>query len=143
MKKLPKKFLGTKSGKKEVKPQPQKSPKISRSITEILNTNWGVVLVSFVCGILLMAIGMTSIQMVDKLDELKRLQQAREDLIKQEQYWQQVVTKYPDYRDGHFTLALLAYQLGEKSVARKELAAVLAIDPDFTQAQGLSSRLGK
>lgn len=44
-------------------------------------------------------------------------------------YWQQVASKKPDYRDAFLQLALAAYQLGNMPEARAAASQALTLDP--------------
>lgn len=54
-----------------------------------------------------------------------------EDIKHQYAHWEKIVNELPDYRDGHFTLATLAYQLGDINASREHLMKVKQIDPNF------------
>lgn len=69
--------------------------------------------------------------------EKKQKEQGRAELMRQEAYWQGVVDKYQDYRDGYYNIALLAYRLGEDSRAEEYIQKALDLDPNFKQGKEL------
>lgn len=66
-----------------------------------------------------------------------------DDLRKQYAHWEKIVEELPDYRDGHFTLATLAYQLGDMDESRKHLMKVKEMDPNFPGLAQLEELLAK
>jgi len=54
-----------------------------------------------------------------------------EELKQQYAHWEKIVNELPDYRDGHFTLATLAYQLGDINASLEHLMKVKQMDPNF------------
>ena len=66
-------------------------------------------------------------------------EQGRAELMRQEAYWQGVVDKYQDYRDGYYNIALLAYRLGEDSRAEEYIQKALELDPNFKQGKELQT----
>ena len=56
-------------------------------------------------------------------------------------YWQGIVSKYKDYRDGYFQLAVLEYQLGNIQKAKLHLDEVLKLDPNFEKGRELGKVL--
>ena len=46
-------------------------------------------------------------------------------------YWQDTITNHPDYRDGHYMAAILAYQMGNITLSRAHLDKVKNLDPNF------------
>ncbi|MEK7533346.1 MAG: hypothetical protein AAB542_02820 [Patescibacteria group bacterium] len=47
------------------------------------------------------------------------------------EYWQNVIRNHPDYRDGHYMLALLAFQRGNMDETRIHLNKVKILDPNY------------
>jgi hypothetical protein len=45
--------------------------------------------------------------------------------------WEEMVARYPDYRDGYVQLAINSLQLGDKQVAKKWMEKVMEIDPNY------------
>jgi len=56
--------------------------------------------------------------------------------VQQYSAWQTIVSRHPDYRDGYFQLAVLAYQLNKFSESKKYLQKVRSLDPNYS---GLTS----
>lgn len=71
--------------------------------------------------------------------EKEQKEQGRAELMRQEAYWQGVVDKYQDYRDGYYNIALLAYQLGEQGRAEEYIQKALDLDPNFKQGKELEA----
>lgn len=78
---------------------------------------------------------------IDDQSEQTMSQLHYEILQKQYAYWQIVVSDHPDYRDGYYALAVLAYELGRNSDAVIFLRQVRAIDPNFVNSERLQSVL--
>lgn len=54
-------------------------------------------------------------------------------------YWLSVVHDHPDYRDGFFRLATIAYQRGDLEKLREFLGNVRSLDPNFSGLQQLEA----
>lgn len=46
-------------------------------------------------------------------------------------YWQNVIRNHPDYRDGYYMVAVLAFQRGNISESRMHLNKVKVLDPNY------------
>ncbi|MEN9407075.1 MAG: hypothetical protein RLZZ455_291 [Candidatus Parcubacteria bacterium] len=137
-----------KTVKKVISPAKEKSegvegkelPNIPRSIPEKTVSSWlslaslrshgEVVIVSFLCGVLLMGIGVVSIELYTNVQELKKREAMHQVLASQKEYWKEIVLKYPDYKDALLQLAVVSYQLGERDEALRAIGKVLEIDPN-------------
>jgi len=64
-------------------------------------------------------------QLFEGIQVLHAATSKREGLLKEQSYWQDVVSRHPGYRDAEFKLAVLSYQLGEKDKAKNYLDDVL------------------
>lgn len=78
---------------------------------------------------------------IDDQSEQTTSQKRYEILQKQYAYWQTVVSNHPDYRDGYYALAVLAYKLGQTADAVNFLRQVQSIDPNFVDSDRLQSVL--
>lgn len=68
----------------------------------------------------------------------KKLAEAkRQELLLKVKYWEGVVSKYKNYRDGYFQLAVLEYQLNDIKNAKKYLDQVFLLDPNFEEGRKL------
>ncbi len=78
-------------------------------------------------------LGLTDATQIEtvSLDEIKN----------QYAYWQTVVQDHPDYRDGFYMAALLSYQLGDTTEAKKYLDKVKTIDPNYPEITKLEELL--
>lgn len=114
-----------------------KSPSISRFITEITQRTvyQKVFWVNFFCGFLVIGISFVGFKSYESYKDLQKARVAREQVVAEVHYWEQVVQKYPQYRDGYFMLATLNAQLGNKQKAREYNQRVLQIDPDFSEGK--------
>lgn len=52
-------------------------------------------------------------------------------LQKTYEYWIGVIRDHPDYRDGYYMAATLAFQLGNISASREFINAVKRLDPNY------------
>ena len=128
--------------RKGEKPKKQ-FPSNSRSIPEriISPTNGFIFLVCFFSGVLLMVLLMQENTIRLNFAYLQTLTAERSEVQKQVHQWQQVVTKYPDYRDGYFQLAVLEYQLGDTTRARVYDEKALELDPNFQSGKELEQKI--
>lgn len=46
-------------------------------------------------------------------------------------YWQNVIRNHPDYRDGYYMVAVLAFQRGNIRESRMHLNKVKVLDPNY------------
>ncbi len=46
-------------------------------------------------------------------------------------YWRDIVASHPDYRDGHYMAAIIAYQMENITLSRAHLDKVKNLDPNF------------
>lgn len=78
-------------------------------------------------------------------DQSKQATEQRnyEILQKQYAYWQTVISSHPDYRDGYYALAVLAYKLGRDADVGMYIGQVQKIDPNFVENERLQSVLKK
>jgi len=53
------------------------------------------------------------------------------DIQKLINYWEEILKKYPNYRDGYLQLAYLYYKVYKDNKAKENLAKALELDPNF------------
>ncbi len=58
-------------------------------------------------------------------------------------YWMEIIRAHPDYRDGYFMVATLAYQRGNIREAREYLNKVREIDPNYPGIPQLAELLSE
>lgn len=63
------------------------------------------------------------------------------DIIKEINYWKDVVNNHPDFRDGYMQLASLTYQMNNLAAAIDYVNKVLELDPNFQPAKDLKNIL--
>jgi tetratricopeptide (TPR) repeat protein len=73
----------------------------------------------------------TQTNVLGTTNEASRAIPTIEELKQQYAHWEKIVNELPDYRDGHFTLATLAYQLGDINASLEHLMKVKQMDPNF------------
>lgn len=120
-------------------------PSINRFITELPRAErmfyLKIFLVSFISSFLLVAIGAKGVTLITTVGQLQAAAEKREELQKQQQYWEKVVVEHEGYRDAYFQLALLSYQLGERNKAQRYMDQVLELDPNFEPGKALAREL--
>lgn len=125
----------------------QKSPSNNRNNPDIklfsrlkhgFSKEWRVVMASFLLGIMLMVIAFLAIGSYMLYSQLQLEKEKRLELEMRAVEWEQVVSRAPDYRDGHYNLAILYYQLRKRDLAMQHLNEALEIDPNFQK--GLNFR---
>lgn len=134
------------TGMSVVPTEERKSPRISRFITESLfvvpsSRQLVTFFVSFLSGLLLIAIGAQILVMKDHQQQKQLLTQERIQIEQQITYWKQMAQKYPVYRDAHYRLAVLEYKLGNDASSQEQLEKVLTIDPNFEQGRVLGAKI--
>lgn len=95
-------------------------------------------LVYFVLVVIIISVGLDLYKVVSQKEELDK---ERQEVISQIQYWQSVVNKYKDYRDGYFQLAVLEYRLRDLSASKFYLKKALSLDPNFEKGRELEKVL--
>lgn len=119
-------------------------PSYSRVIPEISLEAFALdrwVLVGFASGVLLMFVIVLGVDLNNNMLALDKVKEERVRQAKEIAYWEDIVKKYSNYRDGYFKLALLTYQLGEKDEARVYLQKALVIDPNFAEGRALEESI--
>jgi|SRR5579872_4436978 len=128
------------------KPKTQKSPSISRKITETLGkftisvpTRFSWKMVGFIVffSIILGLSIWQGIVAIQKSLVLKEVVAQRVALAKQMSLWDSIAAQYPGYRDAYFQAAILAYRLGDKTDENAYLEKALEIDPNYEPAKNL------
>lgn len=133
----------TKQHSKKSRRHKREFPKITRFITEGVGKEqtkqflsaFGVV----TAIILIVLIALQLLSVYGHYKEKERLQGERTRLRQEVLYWQDIVGKYKDYRDGYYNIALLSYRLGEDKKAWDNLQKALILDPNFEPARTLES----
>ncbi|CAN5208500.1 hypothetical protein BH11PAT1_BH11PAT1_1870 [soil metagenome] len=139
-----KKQLPTPSETASSKPlQASQFPIISRLITELgqKTVYQKIFWVNFLCGFLVVAISFMGFKNYQIYQELEKVKKAREQVTAEMHYWEKVVQKYPNYRDGYFMLATMNAQLGDVQKAREYNDKVMQLDPDFQEGKKFQKEL--
>lgn len=119
-------------------------PSIPRIIPEISLKAFAFdrwVLVAFATGVLLMFVIVLGVDLHNNMLVLNKVKEERVNQAKEIAYWEDIVKKYSNYRDGYFKLALLTYQLGKKDEAKGYLQKALVIDPNFAEGRALEESM--
>lgn len=101
-------------------------PRIYRFITE---QHTELALLSL---IVLVALFVVSSDVLSLLEQRQKLQLERQRVLSRIDGWEDVLTKYPGYRDGYLNLAVLEYQFGDFQKSRGYTEKTLQLDPQFT-----------
>lgn len=67
----------------------------------------------------------------EQLDKIEMFRQKPSRLQKQLSYWNDILTKHPNYRDGFLQKAALEWQLKDEGLARVDLKKAIELDPNF------------
>ena len=74
--------------------------------------------------------------------EEKELRQKLYDSKTQEiKFWEENLSKYPEYRDAYFRLAILRYEVGDFGESESYLKKVFLLDPSFEEGKKLEKLL--
>lgn len=119
--------------KKQNKVRFPQFPKFYRTITERLQIRRHGLLyiVAFVSLVLFAVVLIVGYQTYLNYQHKQALEQKRQQILSDISFWQGIVEKYPDYRDGYFELALLEYQIKDFAKAKAYTEKSLSIDPNF------------
>ncbi|RJQ38448.1 hypothetical protein C4559_01525 [Candidatus Microgenomates bacterium] len=121
------------------KPLNPLSFKIHFSLTRIFLFRVGF---SLLIMLLLSGLVFASLDLYSNIKAKQKAEAQRTKIAFEIKYWQGIVEKYKDYRDGYFKLAVLNYQLGDSEKSRSYLNRVLEIDPGFEAGRKLEKILG-
>lgn len=91
-------------------------------------------LVSFISVFISVGIALQGVELTRHLAELQKIRNEREQVRGEIAYWEDVIKKREDYRDGYFKLALLEYRLGDREKAKEYIDKTLFIDPNYKAA---------
>lgn len=75
------------------------------------------------------------------LEKQNILKTKHEEVASKVEFWQEIIRKYPNYRDAYFSLALLEYQRGNIEKAKVYLQESLTLDPNFKEGRTLEKIL--
>ena len=138
---------------KSKKTNKSKFPSIYRSIPEKVKKNlfslnrkrvFGVysnILKIFTLIIFVVAIIVLSYDLRINLQNKRKIDLERTNLLKEVSFWESFLKKNKDYRDGYLQLAILEYKLRNANKAKFYLSQALEIDPNFEKGRELESVL--
>ena len=113
-----------------------KFPNISRVIHDKENTP--VLLLTL---IVLIALLIVSVDVSRNYKKFSDLSQKKTVLEKEKEGWTKVLIKYPDYRGGYLSLAIIEYKLGNRDKSRQYLNKALNLDPNFDEGRAFKEFL--
>ena len=77
----------------------------------------------------------------DSYKKKQEIDKTRQEIVSSILYWERVIDRYKDYRDGYFQLAVLEYRLTNFERSRDYLDKALTIDPNFEKGRMLEQIL--
>src|SRR3989344_8160558 len=113
-------------------------PNIYRFITE----QWILIAVSFLSGLIIIAIILQSLILQKNLQIEKNMISDREKTAVELNFWKSLLPKYKNYRDLDFKIANLEYKLGNIEEAKFYLKKSLELDPNFKKGREMEKQLG-
>ena len=119
-----------------MKKQNRKFPSIYRLITDKENAPL-VVLSTFI----IVAIFMVGLDLNKNLEEKALHQKLYESKTQEIKFWEENLSKYPEYRDAYFRLATLYYEVGDFGKSESYLDRVFFLDPSFEEGKELEKLL--
>ncbi|KKR76091.1 MAG: hypothetical protein UU21_C0018G0002 [Candidatus Levybacteria bacterium GW2011_GWA2_40_8] len=119
-----------------MKKQNRKFPSIYRSITDKENAPL-VVLSAFI----IVAIFMVGLDLNKNLEDKALRQKLYESKTQEIKFWEENLSKYPEYRDAYFRLAVLYYEVGNFGKSESYLNRVFLLDPSFEEGKELEKLL--
>lgn len=102
--------------------------------TKFFKNNFEILIISFISGIILMLIVLTSFNIYIEKKQIESILKEKEKLIQAQNYWKSVSSRYPDYKDAYLQHALVSYKLGESENVKLSLEKALRIDPEYREA---------
>jgi len=69
--------------------------------------------------------------------QAEKINNQRQDLQTQINFWQSIADKYEGYKDAYFRIAVLEYQLGDFQKSKDYNKKALLLDPNFDDAKKL------
>ena len=111
-----------------------KFPRISRFITERTVYERAAIILSL---ILIIATGFIGYQLYINFQEKQKLDEEREKISREIEYWQGIIGKYKNFRDAYFMLSVLEYRLKNAEKAKDYLQRVFELDPNFEEGRKL------
>ncbi len=113
-------------------------PRIFRFITE----HWKLISVSFVSGLILIAIGLQAFSLYTNIQKENKAKYEHQKTLSELSYWKSALGKYQDSRDVYYKIATIEYRLGNIDESRVYLRKALQIDPNFEQGYVLGAKVG-
>lgn len=98
---------------------------------------------SLIIIVLVAAIGILGVKLNKDINQKQEVDKERQEIIKEVEFWKTVVTKYKDYRDAYFQLAILEYRLGDFRASKFYLQKTFELDPNFDKGRELEKILNK
>ncbi|MBI2032276.1 MAG: hypothetical protein HYT09_01380 [Candidatus Levybacteria bacterium] len=115
-----------------------KFPSIYLNFTEYILKNKLILVALVIVVFCLFIVSLDFLRNIFLLDD--RIEK-KEKLIEERIFWENVVKKYPDYRDGYFNLAILEYRLQDFNKTEEYLNKALRLDPNFDEARRLKEEI--
>ncbi|HYM65021.1 MAG TPA: tetratricopeptide repeat protein [Candidatus Sulfotelmatobacter sp.] len=102
-----------------------------------------LVLTFLIIGVLVAGISILSLKMYKNLVIINKINQQREKIQSQINFWTSVIQKYPGYKDSYFRIAVLEYSLGDLQKSEEFNKKALLLDPNYEDAKKLELLLNK
>ncbi|MEK9178832.1 MAG: hypothetical protein AAB801_03565, partial [Patescibacteria group bacterium] len=111
-------------------------PSIYRAITDKENAPL-IVLSIF----LVLAIFMVGLDLNKNLEEKELRAKLYDSKVKEVRFWEENLSKYPQFKDAYFRLAILYYEVGDFEKSDSFLKKVFLLDPSFEEGKKLERLL--
>lgn len=79
-----------------------------------------------------------AVLMYSRYQEYKKV---HDDVVRDFEYWEGVISEHPNVPDGYYNAAIYAGMLGDKEKAMEYVKKALFLDPDFSEAKELEVKL--
>ncbi len=112
-----------------------KFPSISRLITDARP------LMLVILILIVISVGLQAYILYKNVEDFKKVDREKKELISQIDYWKGIVNKYKDYRDVYFKLAVLEYEIGDIQSSKNYLEKSFSLDPNFEEGKKLEKIL--
>ena len=119
-----------------MKKQNRKFPSIYRLITDKENAPFVVLSIFLVVAIFLVGLDLNK-----NLEEKNLRQKIYASKLQEINFWEENLSKYPEYRDAYFRLAVLYYEVGDFEKSESYLNRVFLLDPSFEEGKELEKLL--
>lgn len=95
----------------------------------------------FLYAVMILFIILLVFDLFSNMQRQKKVNFQREKIESEIKLWQDIASKFKNYKEAYYQLAVLEYELGDKEKAKYYLDKSLYIDPNFDKARSFQNIL--